>query len=36
VLTEIDALIEQWTDEASAIDFVTEKASEQLCRVMKR
>jgi dephospho-CoA kinase len=36
VLAEIDALIEQWTDKASAIDFVTAKASEQLSRVIGR
>jgi hypothetical protein len=35
VLAEIDALIEQWTDKASAIDFVTAKASEQLSRVIE-
>ena len=35
VLAEIDALIEQWTDKASASDFVTAKASEQLSRVIE-
>jgi hypothetical protein len=35
VLAEIDALIEQWTDKASAIDFVAAKASEQLSRVIE-
>jgi hypothetical protein len=35
VLAEIDALVEQWTDKASAIDFVTAKASEQLSRVIE-
>jgi hypothetical protein len=35
VLAEIDALVEQWTDKASAIDFVSAKASEQLSRVIE-
>jgi len=35
VLAEIDSLIEQYTDKAPAIDFVTAKASEQLSRVIE-
>lgn len=35
VLAELDALIERYTEEAPAIDFVTAKASEQLSRVIE-
>ncbi|TAK80379.1 MAG: hypothetical protein EPO20_28885 [Betaproteobacteria bacterium] len=35
VLAEIDALIEQCTDQAPAIDFVAAKASEPLSRVIE-
>lgn len=35
VLAEIDALIEQCTDKAPAIDFVAAKASEQMSRVIE-
>lgn len=35
VLAEIDALIEQCTDEAPAVDFAAAKASEQLSRAIE-